>query len=107
VASGWTQKFLATRGKALDWKNNQQKNKQMSKSYSWRKRMVMSGGKENRVLLGLRKVTATRKIKADSPLTVWITKSEACPNYWCKTRNGLNKEINKGTYTELTALSRS
>ena len=39
--------------------------------------VVMSGGRENRVLLGLKKVTATRRVKADSPLTVRITKSEA------------------------------
>jgi len=41
--------------------------------------MVKSGGKENRVLLLLRKVIETRRAKADSPVTVQITKSEVCP----------------------------
>jgi len=33
----------------------------------------------NRVLLRLRKVTATRQLKADHPLTVKATKPKICP----------------------------
>jgi hypothetical protein len=59
----------------------------MSSSYSWRTRMEKSRGTGNRILLGLRKVTAIRQLKVDHPLTVKATK----PTIYPKTQR-YNKE---------------
>jgi len=50
------------------------KKTRMKSSYSWRPGMGTSGVAGNRVLLRLRKVTATRQLKADHSLTVKATK---------------------------------
>jgi len=47
----------------------------MSSSYSWRPRREIPGVMGNRVLSGLRKVTAMRQLKADHPLTVKAAKT--------------------------------
>jgi len=51
----------------------------MSSSYSWRPRIEKSGVMGNGTLLGLRKVTAMRQLKADHPLTVTAAKPKICP----------------------------
>ena len=51
----------------------------MSSSYSWRTRTEKSGVTGNRVLLGLRKVTAMRQLKVDHPLTVKASKPTIYP----------------------------
>ena len=45
-----------------------------NRSYSWRSGMETSGVARSRVLLRLRKVTATRQLKVDHSLTVKATK---------------------------------
>jgi len=52
----------------------------MSSSYSLRMRTEKSQVMENQVLLGLRKVTAMRQLKAEHPFTVKATKPEIYPN---------------------------
>lgn len=66
----------------------------MRSSYYWTARMGKLGVTENRVFLGLQKVTATRQHKADHPLTHKATKTEEYPeiqrstkNIWGKGRN--------------------
>jgi len=51
----------------------------MNSSYSWRPRKEKPGVMGNRVLIGLRKVTATRQLQADHPLTVKATKTKIYP----------------------------
>jgi len=48
----------------------------------------------NQVLLVLRKVTATRQLKADHPLTVQHTKPKNNKKYRVKAKNGLDKGRN-------------
>jgi len=55
-------------------KGNNNNNNNNSNSYSWRPGMETSGVAGNRVLLRLRKVTATMQLKADHSLTVKATK---------------------------------
>jgi hypothetical protein len=50
----------------------------MNSSYSWRPRREKPGVMGNRVLLGLRKVTASQ-LKADPPLTVKTAKTKIYP----------------------------
>jgi hypothetical protein len=51
----------------------------MSSSYSWRPRTEKSGVIGNRILLGLRKVTAMSQLKMDHPPTVEATKVKINP----------------------------
>ena len=60
----------------------------------------------NRVLLGMWKVTATKQLKADHPLTAKATKPKIYPNYRGKTKNGFNKGRNKRSYMVLYALQK-
>jgi len=66
----------------------------MSSSYSWRLRIEKSGITENRVLLGLRKVTAMSQKEADHPLTLKATSPKHIQKYRHKTKNGLDKGSN-------------
>jgi hypothetical protein len=69
---------------------------QMSSSYSWRPGTGKSGVMGNRALLGLRKVTAMRQLKADHPLTVQseLPSPEYVQKYRGKTMNSLGKGRN-------------
>jgi hypothetical protein len=51
----------------------------MNSSFSWRPRREEPVVMENRVLIELRKVTATRQLQADHPLTVKATKTKIYP----------------------------
>jgi len=51
----------------------------MNSSYSLRPRREKPGVMGNRALLGLRKFTAMRQLKADHPLTVKATKTKIYP----------------------------
>ena len=57
--------------------------------------METSGVTGNRVLLRLRKVTATRQLKADHSLTVKATKPRIQETYRSKTKKSLDKRGNK------------
>jgi len=57
--------------------------------------METTGVAGNRVLLRLRKVTATRQLKADHSLTVKATKPKYSGAYRGKTKKGLKKRGNK------------
>ena len=58
--------------------------------------METSGVMGNRLLLGLRKVTATRQLKADHSLTVKATKPRIrSRTYRGKTKKGLDKRGNR------------
>jgi hypothetical protein len=63
----------------------------MRSSYYWRMRMEKSGLMGNRVLLGLRDVTAMRQLKADHLLIVKATKPKVYPKIRGKTKNCLVK----------------
>jgi hypothetical protein len=60
----------------------------------------------NLVLLGLRKVTAMRKLKADHPLTVKAAKPKIYPKRRGKTKNGLDMGRNKRGYMVLHVLQK-
>jgi transposase len=56
--------------------------------------METSGVMGNRLLLGLRKVTATRQLKVDHSLTAKATKPRMQQNIQGKTKKGLDKRGN-------------
>ena len=58
--------------------------------------METSGIMGNRLLLGLRKVTATKQLKADHSITK-PPSPECRGTYRSKTKKGLNKRGNKGS----------
>jgi hypothetical protein len=57
--------------------------------------MEKSGVTGNRVLLGLRKVTAMTQKEADHPLTLKATSPKYIQKYRHKTKKGLDKGSNK------------
>ena len=67
----------------------------MKSRYSWRAGVETSGVAGNRSLLRQRKVTATRRLKADHSLTVKATKPKYSGTYRGKTKKGLNKRGNQ------------
>ena len=60
----------------------------------------------NRLLLGVRKVTSTRQLKADHPLTLKATKTKYIQKDRGKSKNGLDKGRNKKRYMVLHALQK-
>jgi hypothetical protein len=76
----WTIKSLDTRGTAIEKRTTRIIQKtQLSSNYYWRPRTEKSEVRGNRVLLGLRKITGTRQLKADHPLTFKAAKTKMYP----------------------------
>jgi hypothetical protein len=78
---------------------------QMSSSYSWRPRTENLGVTRNQVVLGLRKVTAMRQLKADHPITK-PPSPKYIKKYRHKTKYGLDKGRNKRNYMVLYVLEK-
>ena len=77
--------------------NKTKKKPQTNSSHSWRPGMKTSGLAGIRVLLRVRKVTATRKLEADHSLTVKATK----PKIQWNIQRDLDKRGNKRSYMVL------
>jgi hypothetical protein len=103
----WTIQSLATCGTAKVKKNNNNNPKiQINSSYSWRPRRENPGVMGNRVLLGLRKVTAMRQFKADHPLTVKAAKTKIYPKIQRYNIEWFGQEKNRRSYMVLYVLQK-